>query len=307
MDKSWDGICKLGIVQFMIYPSVMKGEGPVVETITKIAVDDFFSAMEITHVADDEARKEVANIIATSHMAVGYGAQPVLLSRGLNLNHLDETERMKAVNTIIGCVDEAVEMGLNKVAFLAGKVPAGADKDKAFDALVDSITRICEYAKGKDVSIILETFDYDIDKCALIGPAPLAAKLAETVKATHDNFGLMYDLSHVPILHEDALEALTILAPHLVHIHVGNAQYKTAGESAGDQHPRFGLPGSENDVDELVNFLEALFKIGYLKENPTGELPGVAFEVKPLSNESSEIIIANTKRVWKEAWARVRV
>ena len=98
MDKSWDGICKVGIVQFMIYPSVMKGEGPVVETVTKIATDEFFGAMEITHVADPEARKEVANIIATSHMTVGYGAQPVLLSRGLNLNHLGEAERMKAVD-----------------------------------------------------------------------------------------------------------------------------------------------------------------------------------------------------------------
>jgi sugar phosphate isomerase/epimerase len=306
MDKSWDGICKVGIVQFMIYPAVMKGEGPVVETITKIATDEFFGAMEITHVADPEARKQVANIVATAHMAVGYGAQPVLLSRGLNLNHLEEVERMKAVETIIGCVDEAVELGIDKVAFLSGRDPGEADRERAFGLLVDSITRICEYAKGKGVSIILETFDYDIDKCALIGPAPLAARLAETVKARCDNFGLMYDLSHVPILHENALEALTILKPHLVHIHVGNAQYRTPGvESAGDQHPRFGLPGSENDVDELVDFLRALFKIGYLQENPTGNLPVVAFEVKPLKTESPEVVLANTKRVWKEAWARV--
>ena len=306
MDKSWNGICKVGIVQFMIYPSVMKGEGPVVETITKIAADDFFGAMEITHVADPEARKQVASIIAQSHMAVGYGAQPVLLSRGLNLNHLDQAERMKAVTAIKESVAEAMEMGIDKVAFLSGRDPGGEDSARAFDLLVDSVTEICTYARDKGVSIILETFDYDIDKCALIGPARLAAKFAETVKAKCDNFGLMYDLSHVPILHEKAEEALTILKPHLVHIHVGNAQYRTTGvNSYGDQHPRFGLPGGENDVPELVDFLRTLFKIGYLQENPKGDLPIVAFEVKPLAGESSEVVLANTKRVWKEAWARV--
>jgi sugar phosphate isomerase/epimerase len=306
MDKLWYGICKVGIVQFMIYPAVMKGTGPVVETISKIAEDDFFGSMEITHIEDPEARKQVAGIIAASHMAVGYGAQPVLLTRKLNLNHLDKAERMAAVNTIKACVDEAVELGINKLAFLSGKDPGDADREKAFSALVDSINEICDYAKPKGVFIITETFDYDIDKAALIGPAPIAARLAEKVKAKYDNFGLMYDLSHVPLLREDALQALTILKPHLVHVHVGNAQYRTAGvPSWGDQHPRFGLPGGENDVAELAEFLRALFKIGYLQEHPKGELPVVAFEVKPLPGESSEVVLANTKRVWCEAWGRL--
>jgi hypothetical protein len=33
--------------------------------------------------------------------------------------------------------------------------------------------------------------------------------------------------------------------------------------------------------------------------------PIVSFEVKPLAGETSEVIIANAKRVLKEAWARV--
>jgi len=306
MDKLWHGICKVGIVQFMIYPAVMKGQGPVVETISKIAADDFFGSMEITHIEDPEARKQVAGIIASSHMAVGYGAQPVLLSQKLNLNALDQAERMKAVNAIKGCVDEAVELGIGKLAFLSGRDPGDADRARAFDALVASIQEICDYARPKGLYIITETFDYDVDKCALIGPAPLAARLAEKVKAKCANFGLMYDLSHVPILHENALQALTTLKPHLAHIHVGNAQYKTTGvPSCGDQHPRFGLPGGENDMAELTEFLSALFKIGYLQERPKGDLPVVAFEVKPLPGESSEVILANTKRVWREAWARL--
>jgi hypothetical protein len=70
----------------------------------------------------------------------------------------------------------------------------------------------------------------------------------------------------------------------------------------GDQHPRFGIAGGENDTEELVVFLRTLLKIGFLNDkNP----PIVSFEVKPLAGETSEVVIANAKRVLKEAWARV--
>jgi len=42
--------------------------------------------------------------------------------------------------------------------------------------------------------------------------------------------------------------------------------------------------------------------IGFLNhKNP----PIVSFEVKPLSDESSEVVIANAKRVLREAWAKL--
>jgi hypothetical protein len=60
-----------------------------------------------------------------------------------------------------------------------------------------------------------------------------------------------------------------------------------------------------NDVAELAEFLRALFAVGYLREDPPiGERPWVGFEVKPQPGETSEDIIANMKRAWREAWAR---
>ena len=45
-----------------------------------------------------------------------------------------------------------------------------------------------------------------------------------------------------------------------------------------------------------------LLDIGFLNyQNP----PIVSFEVKPLADESSEVVIANAKRVLREAWAEV--
>jgi hypothetical protein len=71
----------------------------------------------------------------------------------------------------------------------------------------------------------------------------------------------------------------------------------------GDLHPRFGFPGSENDVEELTKFLQALFLTGYLRRiQPAGKRPNVGFEVRPQPGESSATILANIKRTWSQAW-----
>jgi hypothetical protein len=90
---------------------------------------------------------------------------------------------------------------------------------------------------------------------------------------------------------------------YLVHAHMGNCIMRDKEHPGyGDQHPRFGIIGGENDVKELTEFLKVLLDIGFLNhQNP----PIVSFEVKPLAGETSEVVIANAKRVLKEAWARV--
>ena len=114
----------------------------------------------------------------------------------------------------------------------------------------------------------------------------------------------MYDLSHQPLLFEQSAAALTVLKDYLVHIHVGNAVVTPGVPGYGDLHPRFGWPGGANDVPELTEFLAGLFAIGYLHEGEAR--PWVGFEVKPQNAaETSELIIAGTKRVWQDAWSRV--
>jgi len=44
---------KGGLVHFMAYPEVMKGEGSILEKLQKIAEDDFFTAVEIFWIKDE--------------------------------------------------------------------------------------------------------------------------------------------------------------------------------------------------------------------------------------------------------------
>ena len=294
---------KTGLIHFMAYPATMKGEGPILETVRKIALDDYFSAIELTWIKDNQVRADVRKMLDTAHMKVAFGGQPMLLTSGLNINDLDEQKRGRAIDLLKQGIDQAVELGASGFAFLSGTY-AEETKEASLEALIQATRALCDYAAKKgNLMIVHEVFDYDIDKRSLIGPADLARRYAKAVRRTHDNFGLMVDLSHLPLLRETAEQAIVPIKDFLVHAHMGNCVVRDPTlPGYGDLHPRFGFPGSENDVAELTDYLQILLKIGFLNpENP----PIVSFEVKPFGDEDPDLVVANAKRVLNEAWARL--
>ncbi len=294
---------RVGLVHFMAYPATIKGEGPVVETIKKVVLDDYFSAIEITTIKSDADRSSVKKMLASSHMTVAYGAQPRLLTTGLNINDLDEAGRQKALANLKEGIDEAYELGATGFAFLSGKYEE-ATKEASYQALVKSTNEICAYAKTKgSMRVALEVFDYDVDKRSLVGPAAIALRYAQEIRKEHAHFGLMVDLSHIPLIHETVEESLLPVKDYIIHAHIGNCVVKSPDMPAyGDVHPRFGFPNGENDVDEVVHYLRVLFDIGFLNDK---EPPIVSFEIKPFGDEDPDIVIANAKRTLNEAWARL--
>jgi len=302
MKDALQSYMKVGIVHFMAYPECGKGEGPIYDTLTKIVEDDFFSAVEVTWVKDPAERQRVKSLLASSHMTVGYGAQPVLLSQKLNLNHHDAGERKRAVDQVKACADEAVELGCSALAVLSGP-DTGQRRQDAMKLLIDSLQELAAYCRDRKLRFILESFDMKYDKKSLIGPAKDAAAVAKALQKEFKDFGIMIDLSHLPIQDETPKKVFTSLKRnHLAHIHIGNCVKQAGHPCFGDQHPRFGIPGGEVDVPELTEFLRGLFDVGYLGK---GRQPVVAFEVKPVPGETSGAVIANAKRTLMEAWAQV--
>ncbi len=303
MNESMRKYMKVGIIHFMAYPATIKGEGPILETLRKIVMDDYFDAVEITWMKDSTVRSQAKKMLDTAHMTVAYGAQPRLLTAGLNINDLSEEGRQKALATLKEGIDEAYEMGAVGFAFLSGRYEEGK-KEECFDILIKSTRELCAYAKSKgSLKIVHEVFDHDIDKKSLIGPVQLAKRYAEEIGKEYDNFGLMVDLSHLPLLREKPEEAILPIKEYLVHAHIGNCVVADLSlPGYGDLHPRFGFPGGENDVDEVIRFLKVLMAVGFLNERNS---PIVSFEVKPFGDEDPDIVIANAKRTLNEAWARL--
>jgi sugar phosphate isomerase/epimerase len=300
-------VIRPGIIHFMAFPATIKGEGPILETCRQILADNFFEVIEISWVKDSAVRAKVKALLASAGVEVKYGAQPRLLTQKLDLNSADEAMRQRALDEIRHAVDEAAELGIRDVGLLSGSDVAPADRPAAMDRLEKSLVELCRYAAKFGCNIVLEVFDRDIDKKCLIGPANVAREIAERVKRSCRNFGLMVDLSHIPLLGESPAQALQPVREHIAHIHIGNAYFKDRQDPAwGDQHPRFGYPGSANDVPEIVAFLRELFAVGYLRTDGTRR-GAVSFEIKPVGDEDPTVMIAAAKRKLLEAWAKLTV
>ena len=288
----------VGTIQWMSHPPVNYS---LLDSVKTICCDEYFTAFEVTKVTDDETRAKMKKMLEESHLKVCYGAQPRLLGPKLNPNDVDEEGRLKAEATLMEAIDEAEYLGAKGIAFLAGKWEEET-KDLAYAQLLKTTRNICTYAAAKDMMVELEVFDFDMDKAALIGPAPYAAKFAADMRTTHSNFGLVVDLSHFPTTYESSRFVIQTLRPYITHFHIGNAVVEQGCEAYGDQHPRFGYPNSANDVNELIEFFTVLKEEGFFnKENPYV----LSLEVKPWGDEDGDIILANTKRVINRAWALV--
>lgn len=293
----------MGIVHFMVYPRMMGGDGPIAETAATLLDDGFFEVLEVGPVNDAGERTRLRQVVEDRHAALAVACQPILLSGKLNLNALGSAERARAVNAVQAAIQHARELGAVGVAVVSGPNPPQADRGPAMDALAESLAVVCRAAA--DLPVHLEVFDYDVDKRCFIGPTALAVELAQRVRAQSANFGLMLDLSHLPLQHERTKESLTAARDVLTHAHVGNCVLKDPNHPRyGDQHPRFGIAGGENDVAELAEYVSILFATGYLKP---GVRRIVSIEVKPGPGETSEELLAHTKRTWEAAWAKVKI
>jgi sugar phosphate isomerase/epimerase len=293
----------LGIVHFKAFPEVVSGQGPIVETLRKIAEDDFWTAVEVGWMKDVKVRHEASKLLEVSHMQVCYATQPRILGQKLNPNSFDAAERKKAVDNVKRGIDEAYQLGASCVRVLSGKDPGDEKREDAKKIFIDVLKEWCEYAKQQgDIKLYLKIFDRDIDKAALIGHFKDAADVAEEVYKEYKNFGVLSDLSHFPLLRETPAEAIPMVMKYPMHFHIGNCVMRDRKNVLyGDLQPRFGVPGGELDTPDVRDYFKLLLENNLL--NPDDK-PVLSVEVRPLlAEEYSEMIIANAKRVIKEAWA----
>lgn len=295
----------------MMFPDAPGNPTRTVETAKQILLDDFFGVLVVGRM-DDDTTKTVREMASQAHVAIAISAAPVVLGGKHNLANLEEEARKAAVDALRKSIDDAYVLGAPVVEVLDGarSYPGPEAEARAVDQMVRSLEDLCAYAEQKagktPVWVLLETFDRSVDKRSLVGPSTLAVHIAERVRSSHPNFGLTIDMGHLPLIGESYREALETTKDYLAHVHLGSAVKRDATHpSFGDTHPPFGMAGGEADVSELTEFLKALRDTGYLeKELPTGT-PWLTFEVKPQAGQTSELLLANCKRVFKEAWARL--
>ena len=283
---------KVGIVVFMAFPETMKNKG-VKEAITTLVEDGFFDELEF-QVYPDEVWREVEPVLKRRNLIIGAALQLDVLTMKLNLNSRNEEERRKAIDHIKKRIEEASNRGINNVALCSGPDPGPGAREEEKKLLADSLIEICKYAKRYGSRIILEAFDRDYDKKLLIGPIREAAEVIREVRKECDNIGLLWDLSHAPMLKEGP-EILRDYKDLLYEVHVGCAKRVNGGFL--DTHPTFYTPGSVNGIEEVARLFKVLLDIDYKGV--------VTLEIKPEEHQTSLEIINNAKGVLLSAFEKV--
>jgi len=256
----------------------------------RIANDPFFDAIEICAVAEDQWEKVKRDL---SRLVVSRGFQPDILSSKLDLNSPDEHERNRGLETMKEEIRKVGDMGIKVVAVCSGPDPGEPQRRDARERLVDSLNELCREASSLRVTLLLESFDRVYDKKLLIGPVDEAARVIRAVEENQENIGLMWDLSHAPLLSEHPSD-LRRVKDVLSHVHIGCAMKK--GKTMLDSHPVFHSEGAVNAERDVAELLKVLLDIGY------GGI--VSFEVKPGEGQTTEEAIVMSKKILTDAFER---
>jgi sugar phosphate isomerase/epimerase len=288
---------ELGCVHGALFPETLKGEGQILETASRILHDGYFNRIEIGHIKDDAIRAQFKEKLKISRMKATYLSQPKIFIMNLNSSSLIKEERKRAVQELMNSIDEAAVIGADSMAFASGP-RVTSHYDESISALGDSILELATYAEDRGINLLLELFDYDVDKKRLIGSTKDALKLYHQLAKSINNFSFMVDLSHIPLQHE-SIDDVKALANKVGHVHIGNCVLKEEDPRFGDKHPYFGYHNGEIDVKQIVAFLQMLEQIGYLSPGKKAKL---SFEIIPAEQENVEDILQNAKRTLNQAW-----
>jgi len=297
----WKGLkdhLEVGVVHPALYPQTQTNEDLLLPTIDVIVQDPYFDRVEIGGVKDPEILKQLQSRLMISRMKRTYLAQPKIFANNLDLNSLNKEERTKAIIELKKCLDEAVYIGADSMELASGQMME-TQKEEAKKALVESLLEMDEYAQQKNIKLLLEIYDYDVDKRRLIGTTQDTVDVATQMEGRCPTLSFIVDLSHIPLQRETIEEAVFPLKNRIGHVHIGNCVMDEKDPRYGDKHPYFGYPNGLNDTAQVAYFLEALANIEYLRSDKKSSL---SIEIMIGEGERAEDLIVNMKRTLNEAW-----
>ena len=295
----------VGIVHYMVFPKLMSGRGPLCETLGLLCDDDYFQAVEVTAFRDEVERKEAAVLAEQARKRVIFGAQPVIVRRGLDLHDDRPHERTRALDLVKEALSEATEWHAEAFEVMSGPDPGEVGREDAREKLKGALKEICETSRVTNgPPVLLESYDrWTHGRNCLIGPTREARSVAHHVACYFPLFGLTLDLGHLPLLNEDPTEAVKMAAPYLKHVHIGNCVKSFPDHPAyGDEHPTFGTESGANTLDDVALFLRALLGVGYIRPGGTNI---VSIEMKPYGDQTEQDVLDNAKGALDAAWRRL--
>ena len=226
----------LGINHQFIYPESISNGDAHTENLRKLAVNPYVDALDCW-VWASHAKEELA-VLRNCGKQINYnigdriGEVPVFPATA------DAKERLYALEILKRETDFAIESGAKKIIFGSGRDVAPQERQEAYKRFEEFVLEWSEIIP-KNVWLTLEPTDRDVDKFFLYGDLEDTCKTVRNIRRNgFEKMGILLDMGHIPIMHENLESASAKCGDLLEHIHLGNCIIKNiASPLYGDKHP----------------------------------------------------------------------
>lgn len=310
MDLSYKKYFDLGIVMTAVFPEMSDGSGPIIKNLDYVLDSGLFNVVETTYRNSEQSFIELKNYLAQKGVRTVYLSPSIIYQRKLDLNSLDETERQRAVAVLKDFISRAYFLKAEKLLICSGPDPGSRYRKEAKRQLIKSLNELSGYTKEMQsdylLELILENYDREIQMKLFLVPTNETVELIMEVKENYGNINLIFDQSHIRQLGEGHRESLLLAKDYLGHVHLSNCLLQDKSHPQwGDGHPAFNMEGSELGTMDIVNMFSFLFEMEYFKKEPSGELPTISLEVKPIPPDGDRYTtFKETCDTFLEAWER---
>lgn len=218
------------------------------EQITHFAVQHGYKGLEIRGLqrqmdltqcpefSTEEARKRTTALMKQKGLAfVGLGSSA-------NLHHTEGTEREKNLAEARRFIDLAAQIACPYVRVFPNNFPKDGDKRATMELMIKGLQELGDYAKVKNVTVLLETH----------GDVVWIEDLAAIMQAAeHPHVGLVWDVANMwTVTREPPAEAWQALQQYIHHTHIKDARL-VGGK------PQYTLLGQgEVPIFEAINALQ---------------------------------------------------
>jgi sugar phosphate isomerase/epimerase len=191
---------------------------------TGIEVRGILREMDLTKCKELNEQK-----IATISMMKEKGLRFVDLGSSANMHIADPAERKKNLDDARRYIDLAQQINCPYVRVFPNSLPKDKDKNETIDLIIKGLIELGDYAKGSNVSVLMETHG-DLTKVEDL------EKIMQS--AQHQHTGLIWDVTNMwTITKESPVEAYNRLKKYIRHTHIkdatlvdGKVQYVLMGQ-----------------------------------------------------------------------------
>jgi sugar phosphate isomerase/epimerase len=293
---------KIGLNHHLLYKKLISGPKDHARTLNEVIKDKRLEILDIWIPEEEPYRTEEIKLLKESGKDIYYNVGTRKGKEAAHPSTLSPEKRKYSIAFYKDEISRGIEAGCKKI--IANSGPDVPDNRKeAFEALVDFFCEICSFVP-KDVIVMIEPTDREMDKKKLIGPSSEAVMLAQRIhSAGCKNFASMVDMCHIPLMGEKIEHAMNVSKGYIRHIHLGNCIIKDKQNPLyGDKHPAWGLKDSEYDVEDIAKLLKTGIETRYFSKENRGS---ASFEMMAYEDMTPAESVDRFFEYLGKAWEKV--